>query len=160
MIGAKSLLLGRCRGHSSVGRCWIRGLRVIWVGSWETVWQTHTLRDAGENGGNVKLEGKLMSWLLEDCDAAAPHTASNGRNVMNETNPALCMLNHENRSRTKKGERKVPTKYMSDSMQGLTECLNHILKDRILFPSAWVLSNCQTWRCDLRSVHRVSRKWI
>ena len=37
---------------------------------------THTLRDVGENGGYVRLDGKLMSWLLGDCGDAALHTAS------------------------------------------------------------------------------------
>ena len=61
---------------------------------WDTVAETHALRVVGENGGYVKLDGKPMSWLLEDCGDAALHIASSWRNEMKETNLGLCMLNH------------------------------------------------------------------
>ena len=57
--------------------------------------KTHTLRDAGENGGYVRLVGKLKSGLLEDWGDAAVHTASSARDEMNVRYPALCILNHE-----------------------------------------------------------------
>lgn len=68
---------------------------VTWAGILETVVETHALRDVVGNEGYLKLDGKPMSWLLEDCGDAAPQTASNWRNEMNEKNLGLCMLNLE-----------------------------------------------------------------
>ena len=57
--------------------------------------KTHALRDAGGNGGYVKLVGKLKSGLFEACGDAAPDTASSWRNEMNKRSIVACMLNHE-----------------------------------------------------------------
>ena len=56
---------------------------------------THTFRDVGENGGYVKLVGKLKSGSFGACGDAAPDTASSWRNEMNKRNNVVCMLNHE-----------------------------------------------------------------
>ena len=94
VLDARNLLLAGCRGYSSVGRpSWTWDVCVIWVAIWETTVETHALRDAGGNGGYVRLDGKLISWLFED--NAAPHTASSRRNGMNKRHPGLCMPNHE-----------------------------------------------------------------
>lgn len=73
VLAARSLLLARCRGYGSVGRpSWMRNIWVIWVTIWETVVETHTLRDAGGKGGYVKLDGKFISKLFEGCADATP----------------------------------------------------------------------------------------
>lgn len=70
------------------------------MGIWQTVVETHTLRDAGGKGGYVKLDGKPVSWLLDEDGHAAPYTASSCRKEMNERSLGLCMLDHEQGLRT------------------------------------------------------------
>ena len=56
--------------------------------------KTHALRDAGGNGGYVKLVGKLESGSFEACGDGAPDTASSWRNEISKRSMAACMLNH------------------------------------------------------------------
>lgn len=74
--------------------------------------ETHSLRDREGNGGHVKLAGKPMSWLLDDCGDAASHLASSWRNEMKERILGLCMLNHEYGLR-KTARTKLPREYES-----------------------------------------------
>lgn len=46
--------------------------------------KTHTLRDAGGNGGYVKLVGKPELESFEACGDAAPNTTSSWRNENNK----------------------------------------------------------------------------
>lgn len=105
--------------------------------------ETHSLRDVGRNSGYVRLDG-TMTWSLEDWADTVLHNASSWRNVMNKRNLVLCMLNYEYAPR-KKPRRKNTNKVQEQWYESIPS-------------SIWDLLNYQTWRCDLRSAHEVSRK--
>ena len=54
---------------------------------------THTLRDEKGKEGSVKLVCNSMSWLLEEGDETAPHTAKSKET--GKRNPCTCMSKHK-----------------------------------------------------------------
>ena len=54
---------------------------------------THTLRDGKEKEGSVKLGCSSISWLLEEGDETAPHTAKSKET--GKRNPSICMSKHK-----------------------------------------------------------------
>ena len=66
--------------------------------------ETHTLREAGENGGYVRLASKPVSWPSEGCGDAARHTGSTWRQEMNKRSLGLCILKYERGLRNNAGE--------------------------------------------------------
>lgn len=53
---------------------------------------THTLRDEKEKEGSVKLVCNSMSWLLEEGDETAPHTAKSKE--AGKRRPGISMSKH------------------------------------------------------------------